>query len=178
MLSSGAPEKVLAISSKILLKGEEIPLDDALRSEINRAMEQMAQSGERLIGFGYHRLQADSKVNKQNLETEIVFVGILGFIDPPRKEVKGAIKTCQEAGIKIIMITGDHPETAKAIAAQVGIDNANVLSGSEISKMSDEELKKALMVTFVFARVTPEGKLRLVRLLKENGEIVAVKVTG
>ena len=178
VLSSGAPEKLLANSTKILVKGEETPLNDTTRNEVNRAMVQMAQSGERLLGFGYHRLQADSAFNEQNLESDIVFVGILGFIDPPRKEVKGAIRTCQQAGIKVIMITGDHPETARAIASQVGINSANVLTGIEISKMTDNDLKKALRNTFVFARVTPEDKLRLVRLLKENGEIVAVTGDG
>jgi Ca2+-transporting ATPase len=178
VLSSGAPEKLLANSTKILVKGEETPLNDTTRNEVNRAMVQMAQSGERLLGFGYHRLQADSAFNEQNLESDIVFVGILGFIDPPRKEVKGAIRTCQQAGIKVIMITGDHPETARAIASQVGINSANVLTGSEISKMTDNDLKKALRNTYVFARVTPEDKLRLVRLLKENGEIVAVTGDG
>ncbi len=178
VLSSGAPERVLANSTKILLKGEEAPLEDDLRSEVTRAIAQMAQSGERLLGFGYHRLQSDSEGDRQNLENEVVFVGILGFIDPPRKEVKGAIQTCQEAGIKVIMITGDHPETAKAIASQVGINNTNVLTGNEISKMTDEELKKALKNTFVLARVTPEDKLRLVHLLKKNGEVVAVTGDG
>ena len=178
VLSSGAPEKLLANSTKILVKGEETPLNDTTRNEVNRAMVQMAQSGERLLGFGYHRLQADSAFNEQNLESDIVFVGILGFIDPPRKEVKGAIRTCQQAGIKVIMITGDHPETARAIASQVGINSANVLTGIEISKMTDNDLKKALRNTYVFARVTPEDKLRLVRLLKENGEIVAVTGDG
>ena len=138
----------------------------------------MAQSGQRLLGFGYRRLPADIAIDKQNLEREIIFVGVLGFIDPPRKEVKGAIRTCQQAGIKVMMITGDHPETAKAIAAQVGIDSHNVLTGSQIASMSDEELKKALHNTYVFARVTPEDKLRLVRLLKENGEVVAVTGDG
>ena len=122
-------------------------------------------------------LQADS-ADKKSLESDITFVGILGFIDPPRKEVKAAIQTCQEAGIKVIMITGDHPETAKAIASQVGINSANVLTGVEISKMTDKDLKKALKNTYVFARVTPEDKLRLVHLLKENGEIVAVTGDG
>ncbi len=115
---------------------------------------------------------------KENLESDIVFVGIIGFIDPPRKEVRGAIKTCQEAGIKVIMITGDHPETARTIASQVGINSSKVLTGSEIAKMSDADLKEALKSTFVFARVTPEDKLRLVRLLKENGEVVAVTGDG
>jgi Ca2+-transporting ATPase len=178
VLSSGAPERVLANSTKILVKGEEAPLNDAIRNEVSRVMAQMAQSGERLLGFGYRRLNADSAFDKQDLEREIVFVGILGFIDPPRKEVKGAIRTCQQAGIRVIMITGDHPETARAIASQVGINSANVLTGSEISKMTDDDLKKALGNTDVFARVTPEDKLRLVRLLKENGEIVAVTGDG
>ncbi len=137
---------------------------------------QMAHTGERLLAFGYHRLPTDSA--KENLETDIVFVGILGFIDPPRKEVRGAIQTCTEAGIKVIMITGDHPETARTIARQVGINSSKVLTGNEIAKMSDADLKEALKDTFVFARVTPEDKLRLVRLLKENGEVVAVTGDG
>ncbi len=178
VLSSGAPEKILEKCSRILLGGEESPLTDALRSEVLGAIAQMARSGERLLAFGYHRLSADSLSNKENLEQDIVFVGIVGFIDPPRKEVKGAIESCQEAGIRVIMVTGDHPETARTIASQVGINSANVLTGDEIAKMADAELKEALKDTFVFARATPEDKLRLVRLLKENGEVVAVTGDG
>ena len=178
VLSSGAPEKILENSSRILLKGEEAPLTNAIRSEVSNVIGQMARSGERLLAFGYHRLPADSATDQENLERDIVFVGIIGFIDPPRKEVKGAIQTCQEAGIKVIMITGDHPETARTIANQVGINSANVLTGGEIAKMTDAELKDALKRTFVFARVTPEDKLRLVRLLKENGEVIAVTGDG
>jgi Ca2+-transporting ATPase len=177
-MSSGAPEKILENSSKILLKGEEAPLTDTLRNEILGVIAQMARSGERLLAFGYHRLPVDSAANKENLERDIVFVGIIGFIDPPRREVRGAIKTCQEAGIKVIMITGDHPETARTIASQVGINSSTVLTGGEIAKMSDADLKEALKRTYVFARVTPEDKLRLVRLLKENGEVVAVTGDG
>lgn len=177
-LSSGAPEKILENSSRILLRGEETPLNDALRSEVMVVLAQMAHSGERLLAFGYHRLPTDSAYNEESLERDIVFVGIIGFIDPPRKEVKGAIQTCQEAGIKVIMITGDHPETARTIASQVGIDSTNVLTGGEIGKMTDADLKEALKRTYVFARVTPEDKLRLVRLLKENGEVVAVTGDG
>ncbi len=178
VLSSGAPEKILEKCSRILLRGEESPLTDALRSEVLGAIAQMARSGERLLAFGYHRLSADLLSNKENLEQDIVFVGIVGFIDPPRKEVKGAIESCQEAGIRVIMVTGDHPETARTIARQVGINSASVLTGDEIAKMSDAELKEALKDTFVFARATPEDKLRLVRLLKENGEVVAVTGDG
>ena len=177
-LSSGAPERILENSSKILLRGEETQLTDALRSEALGAIAEMASSGERLLAFGYRRLPADEKSREENLERDFVFVGIIGFIDPPRKEVKGAIKTCQEAGIKVIMITGDHPETARTIANQVGINSAIVLTGSEIAKMSDADLKEELKCTLVFARVAPEDKLRIVRLLRENGEVVAVTGDG
>jgi Ca2+-transporting ATPase len=178
VLSSGAPEKILENSTRVLLKGEEANLNDDTRNEASKVITQMAHSGERLLAFGYHRLPADSAANKGSLERDIVFVGVIGFIDPPRKEVKGAIQSCQQAGIKVIMITGDHPETARTIASQVGIDSSNVLTGGEIAKMTDADLKEALKHTFVFARVTPEDKLRLVRLLKENGEIVAVTGDG
>jgi P-type Ca2+ transporter type 2C len=176
ILSSGAPESLLERSSRILLGGEEAAITDVIRIGVFSSIEQMAYSGERLLAFGYNRLTVDS--SKDNLESGLVFVGILGFIDPPRKEVSNAIKTCEDAGIKVIMITGDHPETAKAIAGQVGINNSRVLTGSEIEKLSDADLKSALGSTFVFARVTPQDKLRLVRLLKENGEVVAVTGDG
>jgi P-type Ca2+ transporter type 2C len=175
-LSSGAPEKILQNSNRILLRGEEVQLNDTIRVEVFSTIAQMAHTGERLLAFGYHRLSADS--GKENVEKDIVFVGIIGFIDPPRREVRGAIQTCKEAGIRVIMITGDHPETAKAIASQVGINSSNVLTGGEIAKMTDADLKEALKHTYVFARVTPEDKLRLVRLLKENGEVVAVTGDG
>ncbi len=178
VLSSGAPENVLAKSTKTLLKGKEVEITDATRQEVADNTVKLAQSGERLLAFGYRRLPATSKMDKTDLEQNLVFVGIVGFIDPPRKEVKGAIRTCQEAGIKVVMITGDHPETAKAIAAQVGINSTRVLTGSEISKVNDKELKRALEETFVFARVTPEDKLRLVRLFRESGEVVAVTGDG
>ena len=178
VLSSGAPENILAKSTKILMEGKETEITEASRHEVMESMVDMAQSGERLLAFSYYRLPAASKLEETDLEQNLVFVGILGFIDPPRKEVKGAIRKCQEAGIKVVMITGDHPETARTIASQVGINSARVLTGSEISKMKDEELKKALKETFVFARVTPEDKLRLVRLFRENGEVVAVTGDG
>lgn len=177
-LTNGAPEKLLEKSIKVLLEGQEAKLTDELRGGVSEAIVQMAQAGERVLAFGYRRLPSDLTVSKENLESDIVFVGIVGFIDPPRREVKGAIKACQEAGIRVIMVTGDHPKTAKTIANQVNINSANVLTGSEIAKMTDFELKQALGYTLVFARVTPEDKLRIVRLLKANGEVVAVTGDG
>jgi Ca2+-transporting ATPase len=178
VLSSGAPENVLANSTRLLMKGEEAEITEAARKEVTKTIAKMAQMGERLLAFSYHRLPAASKLEKAELERNLVFVGIVGFIDPPRKEVKGAISTCREAGIKVIMVTGDHPETARTIAAQVGINSVRVLTGEEIAKLSDAEVEQALKDTFVFARVTPEDKLRLVRLLRADGEIVAVTGDG
>jgi Ca2+-transporting ATPase len=178
VLSSGAPENILANSTKLLIQGEEAEITDEMRKQVANAVSDMARAGERLLAFSYRKITAAQRLEKQNLEQNLVFVGAVGFIDPPRKEVKGAIRLCQEAGIKVIMITGDHPETARAIAAQVGIGSAKVLTGNELAKMNDEELRKALRDTFVFARTTPEDKLRLVRMLRENGEIVAVTGDG
>jgi len=109
VLSSGAPEKLLENSNRILLMGEEAELTDTKRIEVLSTVAQMAHAGERLLAFGYHRLS--DGLAKENLKKDIVLVGILGFIDPPRKEVRGAIKTCQEAGIKVIMITATTPNS-------------------------------------------------------------------
>lgn len=175
-MSSGAPENVLANSTRILLDGAETQLTDEAKTQVITSISAMAQAGQRLLGFGYHRLATMEE--KTGLEQNLVFVGVVGFLDPPRPEVKSAISQCQGAGIKIVMITGDHPATAKAVAAQVGIDSGKVLTGSEIATMTDDQLKKALGDTFIFARTTPEDKLRLVRLLRENGEVVAVTGDG
>jgi Ca2+-transporting ATPase len=178
MLSSGAPENMLANSAKILLEGQETPLSDELRMQAASAVSEMAKSGQRLLGFGYRRITPQQRQDKQGLEQNLVLVGVVGFVDPPRKEVAQAIRQCQQAGIKVIMVTGDHPETARAIASQVGINSSRVLTGAEIAQTSDEDLQRALRGTFVFARTTPEDKLRLVQLLRKNGEVVAVTGDG
>jgi Ca2+-transporting ATPase len=175
-LISGAPERILERSTKILLEGQETPITDELRAQASLAAAKMAHRGERLLAFGYHRLAAETA--SQEVERDIVLVGIIGFIDPPRREVPQAIRSCQQAGIRVIMITGDHPETARTIAGQVGINNTKVLTGNEIATMTDEDLKKALKSTYVFARTTPEDKLRIVKLLKQLGEVVAVTGDG
>ena len=177
VMSSGAPENVLANSSHILFNGAEVDLSDFIRQHVTESVLSMAQAGQRLLAFGYRRLHTDEGA-KEQIEQNLVFVGVAGFLDPPRPEVKEAISQCQKAGIKIVMITGDHPETAKAIAAQVGINSRKVLTGAEIAAITDEQLTRALADTFIFARTTPEDKLRLVRLLRENGEVVAVTGDG
>jgi Ca2+-transporting ATPase len=178
VLSSGAPENVLARSTRLLLNDAQTELSDDSRKQVTESISVMAQSGQRLLGFAYRRLSAAEEIEEELLERNLTFVGIVGFIDPPRPEVKDAIAQCQKAGIKVVMVTGDHPETARAIATQVGIESFKVLTGGEIAGMRDEVLKTAFKDTFVFARVTPEDKLRLVKLLREKGEIVAVTGDG
>jgi Ca2+-transporting ATPase len=178
VLSSGAPENVLARSTRLLLNDAQTELSDESRKQVTESISAMAQSGQRLLGFAYRRLSAAEEAEEELLERDLTFVGIVGFIDPPRPEVKDAIAQCQKAGIKVVMVTGDHPETARAIAKQVRIESVKVLTGGEIAAMTDEALKTAFKDTFVFARVTPEDKLRLVKVLRENGEIVAVTGDG
>ena len=179
LFSSGAPESLLANSTVMLIGDkEEVPLSGSMRNQIVADLLEMARSGQRLLAFGYRRIDAAQMAEKENLERNLTFVGVVGFMDPPRKEVKDAIRLCKEAGIKVMMITGDHPETAKAVAGKVGINNDKVLTGNEIAKLSDGELKEQLKSTFIYARTTPEDKLRLVRLLRANGEIVAVTGDG
>ncbi|MEM3898792.1 MAG: HAD-IC family P-type ATPase, partial [Candidatus Bathyarchaeia archaeon] len=178
VFSSGAPEAVLERSVKIWKSHGELDLSAEDREKLGEIISEMASRGWRLLGLGYRKISEKERLSAGDVERNLVFVGIVGFVDPPRSEVREAIRSCHEAGIRVVMVTGDHPDTAKAIAAEVGINTTRVLCGVNISKMSDEELKEALKTTFVFARTTPEHKLRIVRLLRELGEIVAVTGDG
>jgi P-type Ca2+ transporter type 2C len=178
VLSSGAPENLLANSDKLFLGSKETPLTDEARGQVAAAFSDMARAGQRLLAFGYRKISRQQRLQKDGLEQGLVFVGVVGFMDPPRKDVLDAISQCNQAGIKVVMVTGDHPETAKAIAQQVGIDSVKVLTGKEIAKMTDPQLQQALKDTFVFARTTPEDKLRIVQQLRANGEVVAVTGDG
>jgi len=171
-LSSGDPEKLLALSNRVLLEGQEVSLTDEIRAEASRAAARMAHAGERLLAFGYRRLHTDDPVDED--ERELVFVGIVGFTDPPRREVPNVIRSCQKASVRVIVITSGNPETAKAIAGQVGIPNAYALTSNEMAAMTDEALKEALKTTCIFACVAPEDKLRIIQLLRAMGETVAV----
>jgi Ca2+-transporting ATPase len=174
LFSSGASEVLLEHSSFMLEQGREVPLTATLRRQIYDRTEEMARSGQRVIAFGYRDLENGNERD----ETGLVFVAMAGFFDPPRPEARSSIQSCREAGIRVIMVTGDHPRTAQAVAAQVGIDPERVLTGSDIDALDDAGLKDALKNTSVFARASPEHKARLVRLLKDTGEIVAVTGDG
>ncbi len=175
--SSGAPEAVMTRSSMMLRGGSEAAFGSAERERASAAVEEMTLRGERALAFAYK----DIGEEEQGVAPAggLVFAGVVGFIDPPRAEVPEVIKMCTDAGIRVIMLTGDHPETAKAVAGQVGIDGGSgVLTGPEVSAMTDEQLGDALDSTSIFARITPAHKLRIVRLLKNGGEIVAVTGDG
>jgi Ca2+-transporting ATPase len=175
--SSGAPEVIIGRSSKVLNRGREYDLTEAERRKAAEAIAKVASNGERTLALAYRTIGGDEK--REALVKDLVFAGIVSFYDPPRSGVQGVIKTCREAGIRVIMLTGDHPETAKALASQVGItDGEDMLTGEQISSIDDDRLEGSLKTTSIFARITPEHKLRIVRLLKDMGEVVAVTGDG
>jgi Ca2+-transporting ATPase len=182
--SKGAVDGLLDIASHAWLDDRMVPLDDALRERVLAANAEMAANGLRVLGVGYRLLDEIppevSAGNADALEDNLVIVGMIGMIDPARPEVREAVRTCREAGIRVKMITGDHPATAAAIARELGIaeEGSRAIVGVELNKMGDEELSRELGEVAVFARVAPEHKLRIVKALQSNGEIVAMTGDG
>lgn len=176
---SGAPEVVLARSVNYTESDNRaFPLDGAKREKIIGVMEDISAMGERIIAIASRDI-AEYSDDRNLMEKELTFQGMVSFIDPPRKEIKKAIQECQNAGIRVIMLTGDHPKTARTIADAVGIDGTgNVITGSELSDISDEELTRRIQKTSVFARITSEDKFRIVQLLRKSGNTVAVTGDG
>jgi Ca2+-transporting ATPase len=169
---SGAPEAVLGTSSQILRDGQAVTLTDAERAKVEDAVAAVAVNGERTLAIAYRTLRTDE--TREDFVQDLIFIGVISFLDPPRPEVKNVVETCTKAGIRIIMLTGDHLETAKAVATQIGMtDTGGLLTGGQISAMDDRHLQAALKTTSVFARITPEHKLRIVKLLTDMGEVVA-----
>ncbi len=178
LFASGAPEVILSRSVSVVERGAARPLLDEDSISAISALEQLSRMGERTIAIAYRENCTESE-DRNVLENGLTFAGIISFIDPPRKEVRQAIKECQGAGIKVIMLTGDHPETARAVAGMVGLEgNSGVVTGSEMTEMTDQELSTSINRFSVFARITSEDKLRLVRILEDMGEIVAVTGDG
>lgn len=181
MFVKGAPERVMRMATRWLTPDGELPLDNEAQAEILRHAQAMAERGLRVLGLAYRRCTGRIDVHAGALEpSELVFIGLVGMMDPPRRGVLEAIDECHQAGIRVLMITGDHVATARAIAAQLHIapPNAEVITGAEMERMSDEELRERVRTVNVFARVSPEHKLRVVRALQANGETVAVTGDG
>ncbi len=174
----GAPEVVVKRCNAELIDGKVRKLNDKRKQEIHRRYEELASQGMRVLGFAYKTMvRSKGEIKQEGAERNLIFVGFQGMIDPPRKEIKQAIKECKDAGIKIVMITGDSALTAKAVGKEVGL-TGEVIEASSLSKMSDSELSEALKSVSIFARVSPQDKLRIVETLKKNGEIVAVTGDG
>lgn len=176
----GAPEAVLARSTHIL-DGDRIrPLADEDRTRIEAAFVHMAEDGLRTLALARKNLPADagSPPDEAALESDLVFLGVAGIIDPPRPEAPGAVATARAAGVKVIMITGDAGLTALSVARRIGLTAERFISGPELDRMDDGALLESLDGRAVFARVSPEHKLRIVGLLRSHGETVAMTGDG
>ena len=173
--TKGAVDGMIDISRAFWVGGEPQPLDDTWRERLRAANEQMADKGMRVLGIGVQWIDAPT----DELERDLTIVGLVGMIDPPRPEVKAAVATARAAGIRPIMITGDHPLTARFIAYDLGItDNGRVKTGLMLDAMSDEELKQVVDEVSIYARVTPANKLEIVEMLQKKGHIVAMTGDG
>jgi len=177
----GAPETVLERCGRILENGEETKLTEERRKKTREVNEQMASSALRVLATAYKRLPAElNDFDEKMVEEDLIFVGLQGMIDPPRQEVIEANKQCEKAGIKTVMITGDHKLTAVAVAKEIGImkEGSLVLTGAELDATSDEKLESIVEDVAVYARVLPEHKLKIVKALKAKGHVVAMTGDG
>ena len=179
----GAPDVVLKLCKYYapISGGEPVLLDEEKRTKIIAANDEMTHEALRVLGVAYRLVKVlPEGANREELEQDLVFVGLIGMIDPARPEVAPALETAYRAGIRTIMITGDYPNTARAIAESIGLlrSGHQVLTGEQLETMSDEELKEEVKKTDVYARVSPEHKLRIVNALQANGEVVAMTGDG
>jgi len=176
--AKGAPDEIMRMCGFIPADGHETPLDSGTRARLSIHVENMGRQALRVLGFAYKELPPDASM--RIAEKDFVFAGFMGMIDPPRAEIADAVRVCKEAGIRINIITGDHGATARAVAMDVGIanDSTAVVTGVELEKMDDTRLEMILRSETIFARVSPSHKLRIVGLLQDMGEVVAVTGDG
>ncbi|AVP65517.1 MULTISPECIES: calcium-transporting P-type ATPase, PMR1-type [Clostridium] len=179
VMTKGAIDNLLKISTNAYINGEVVPLTDEIKQNIMNASNDMSKNALRVLGAAYKILE-DTNYNKENLEMDLTFIGLVGMIDPPRESVKDSIFECKNSGIKTIMITGDHKVTAFAIAKELGIaeDESQAIFGYELDDMSDSELSSKIESLRVFARVSPEHKVKIVKALKSKGNIVSMTGDG
>ncbi|MBU0758305.1 MAG: calcium-translocating P-type ATPase, SERCA-type [Nanoarchaeota archaeon] len=167
----GAPDILMKSCTRLILKGKMIHLNDADRKRINKAIEDFGNNALRVLGFAYKEVKSEKR---EDWEKDLVFVGLQGMIDPPRKEVKDSIAKCKDAGIKVVMITGDFITTAKAIADELGIVG-KAITGEELKKIN---LDKEVENIGIYARVNPEDKMRIVEALQKKAHVVAMTGDG
>ncbi|BCJ85115.1 calcium-translocating P-type ATPase, SERCA-type [Effusibacillus dendaii] len=180
LLVKGAPDVLLDRCSHILVDSKVIPLTSSLKKAVTQANLTMAAGALRNLGIAFRQVNDLTEMQLPDPERRLVFVGLAGMIDPPRPEVYEAIATCKRAGIRTVMITGDHQVTAEAIARQIGIlpPNGLVVNGAQLEAMTDRELSERVQDIYVYARVSPEHKLRIVKALQKNGHVVAMTGDG
>ena len=179
--TKGAPDIVIDNCKYILINGKEEEFTLELKEKVLLQNSQFAKQALRVLAFAYRKFDSlPEEKTSENIEKDMVFVGLMGMIDPARPEAKEAIKECKKAGIIPIMITGDYLETAVAIAKDLGIldDNSKAIMGRELNKMTEEEICEVVKTTRVFARVSPENKVQIVSALKKNGHIAAMTGDG
>lgn len=182
VLTKGALEVILEKSDSVLIEGKIEPINEKIKKNILEKAENFANRGMRLLAFSYKEIKNISEVDK--LEEDLIFLGFCGMIDPPREEVQSAIALCKSAGIKVVMITGDHPLTAYAIAKELGIvekdENAEeiLITGKALEEMSLEEFEERVEKIKVYARTSPEQKLKIVKALQDKGQFVAMTGDG
>lgn len=182
--TKGAPDLIVARASQMLTPDGIVPMDDAAREAVLRANEGMAEDALRVLAVGMRIYDTEPTKRPDELqrlaEEDMIFLGLVGMIDPPRPEARDAIATCHKAGIHAVMITGDHLITAKAIARDLGLltDKSETLTGKDLDAMDDATLQERVKNVSVFARVSPEHKVRIVNALRANGELVAMTGDG
>jgi Ca2+-transporting ATPase len=178
----GAPDVVLDLCRhRLNMENQPVELSAELRQQVLDANDQMTSRALRVLGVAYRIIpEIPAEIVAEELEQDLIFVGLIGMIDPSRPEVKPALKEAQTAGIRSVMITGDFPNTARAIAEDIGLllPGHQVLTGAEVEDKTDEEMREVVKVTDVYARVSPEHKMKIVDALRQNGEVVAMTGDG
>ncbi|MDP4507139.1 cation-translocating P-type ATPase [Nonomuraea turcica] len=174
----GAPEVVLGQSTNVVVNGQVVPLDLAIRRRLEQEVDRLALRGYRVLAVAERPASSRADLDESRIES-LCFLGFLGLADPVRPTAKRSVERLVRAGVQVVMITGDHPSTAEAIAAEIGaLDGRRVMTGPELEELDDEVLAKALPDVAVFARVTPEHKARIVTRLRAAGRVVAVTGDG
>lgn len=178
--AKGALGSVLDVCTGACSGGCDVPLDEPLRRKIEREHDELADRGMRVLAVARGLVRGGTNAcDAESLEHDLVYLGLVGMIDPPREEVRAALAACENAGIRTVMITGDHPKTARAIAKQLGIGiQMERRTGTELDKLSQDDLGETVAETGVYARVSPEHKLRIVGALKDAGHLVAMTGDG
>lgn len=176
--TKGAIDNILKISTHALVNGKRVPLTEEMKANYLKAADEMSDNALRVLGAAYK--DTDSMISPEEMEKDLTVIGFVGMIDPPRLEVKDSIRVAKMAGITPVMITGDHKNTAVAIAKELGIADSidQSITGAEIDQLSDEEFSKKISSLRVFARVSPEHKVKIVRAFKAQGNIVSMTGDG